>query len=194
MLNNYGITTARQYLKRKPLTNVILIGPIYCNYLQLKLYCNVVNWKIFEKHKGQDEETKQFVLKWFLDRNAICLYLDPPFEFGIELLDFVLLDGHAAVVERRLPVEPAAVGGDVRDLQRSLRSGRLAEDDQLDPFLVEAVDVFSADEVQGGVLKEQNWMNQIKCCCNVFEWLSVKRLNYFDHLRKFRANLFFLIV
>ena len=79
-------------------------------------------------------------------------YLDPSFELGVELLDLVLLDGHAAVVGRGLPVELAAIGSDVRDSQRSLWPGRFAKDHQLHPLFVEAVDVLHVDEVLGSIL------------------------------------------
>jgi len=62
------------------------------------------------------------------------------------------LDRHSSIVERGLPVELAAVSGDVGDDQRSLRPGRFAQDHQFDPLFVEAVDVLDVDEVLGGVL------------------------------------------
>ncbi len=79
-------------------------------------------------------------------------YLDPSFQFRIELFDFVFLDWHSAVVDWGLPLQPAAVGGDVGDLQRALRPRGSSEDNELDPLFVEAVDVLGANEVLGSIL------------------------------------------
>jgi hypothetical protein len=79
---------------------------------------------------------------------------DPLLGARAQHLDFIFPDRTATVVKRRLPSELAAVGGDVGDLQWTLRPGRGTEHAQLHPLLVEAVAVLGADLVLAGVASQ----------------------------------------
>ena len=61
---------------------------------------------------------------------------DPPLGLGTQHLNLVLLDGHTAVIQRRLPAQLAALSRDVGHLQWALRPSGTAEHDKFDPLFV----------------------------------------------------------
>ena len=61
---------------------------------------------------------------------------DPPLGLGTQHLDLVLLDGHTAVIQRRLPAQLAALGRDVGHLERALGPRGTAEHNKFDPLFV----------------------------------------------------------
>ena len=73
--------------------------------------------------------------------------LDPLLGLGAEHLDGILLDRLAAIVQRGLPPQFAALGGDVGDLEGPLWPGGPAQHHQLHPLLVVAVAVLGPDLV-----------------------------------------------